>query len=365
MITAIITLVVTHGSRAHPRQPLAAAAPSTAPSEAQPTEEPGPTALSTAEIAYIGTGGGIWALEPDGSTSTWAGPAELSESCDTVCIATRLEWSPDGRTLAVLTMPAPYAESGDGDVTVQLMAPGGGDLRTVFACPDAQCERNFGWSVAWSPDSRQVAVTVGSDLYVADVDGGSPHLVCTCNAAPATYLRDGRLAIVDGHGLAAIDPDTRQTSSLVEVPHALSADWTPDRTVALIRTGRGSVVVDLLRQSSRPAQRLHASLGAWSPDSLPYAFTVQRTLRRPFRVAAAELWVTGPSRRRPKLLHRFSASAGDARSRPPVWSPDGSRIALFFRTTRPDGTVRIMDARTGEVLDAFMAEGGVAWRDVP
>jgi hypothetical protein len=208
-----------------------------------------------------------------------------------------------------------------------------------------------------------VAVTVGSDLYVSDLDGASSRLVCTCNATPATYLRDGRLVIVDGHRVTAIDPDTRQRSSIAEVPHARSADWTPDRTMALVRTSRGSVRLNAVHHTTRPVQRLHMVAGAWSPDSFRYAFTVQHTLRHPFRVAAPELWVTGPFGRRPTLLHRFPAGAGDVRYGPPVWSPDGSRVALFFRTTWPHGQVRIIDVRSGKVVDVFAAEGGAAWRD--
>jgi hypothetical protein len=366
-ITAITTLVVSHGGRAHAGQP-AAAAPSTTPASG----ESGPPSPSTAEMAFVGTAGGVWALELDGTTSAWAGPAALSEFCDTTCKAARLEWSPDGRTLAVLTTPASYSDSGAGDVTVQLMSPGGGDLRPVFACPDVQCERSFGRSLAWSPDSGQLAVTVGDDLYVADADGSSPRLVCTCKATPATYLRDGRLATVDERGLAAIDPDTRVTTSLAAVPHAVSAVWAPDRTVALVTMRhRGSVVVNVVSHTMQPAQRLHATAGAWSPNSFPYAFTVQRTLRHPLRVDGAELWITGPNGRGPRLVHRFPDDAGDVRRESTVWSPDGSRIAIFFRPTGPhqvapdprSGKLRIVDVRSGKVLDAFAAEGGVAWRE--
>lgn len=360
VITGMVALGARHQSRTPSGRPVASAASSTG----HATEQPGPTTISTAEIAYIGTGGGVWALESDGTTSSWAEPTQLSEFCDTTCIATSLQWSPDGRTLAVLTTPAPYAEEGDGDVTVQLMSPGGGDLRAVFACPDAECRRHFGRSLAWSPDSRQVAVTVDNDLYVADAHAGSPELVCTCQATPATYLRDGRLAIVGGHGLAAIDPTTRLSTNLARVPHAVSAAWTPDRTRALVTTRHGrSVEVNVVSHTTSPAQRLHASAGAWSPDSVPYAYVVQRTLRHPLRVDGAELWITGPTGRGPRLLHRFPSKAGDVRFQPPVWSPDGARIAQFFRTSWPQGNVRIIDVRSGKVVDAFAAQGGVAWRD--
>jgi len=362
-VIATLVLIAASGSRTGGPQ---AGGPAAVASSVPSTAAGGGAATSTADVAFVGTGGGVWALERDGTTSAWAGPDSLSDWCVTRCVAVALRWSPDGRSLAVLTAPAPYAEKGGGDVTVQLMSPGGADHRRVFTCPDAQCERGWGRSLAWSPDSREVAVTVGDDLYVADIGGGAPDLVCTCKASPVTYLRDGRLAIIEEDGLAAIDPATRQTTLLATVPDAVSAVWAPDRAVALVTLKHGgSVVVNVVAHARLPVQRLHATAAAWSPDSFPCAFTVQA--RRRTEVDGAELWISGPTGRGPELVHRFPAEAGAVWGAAPVWSPDGGRIALFFRPVsnpgNTPGTVRIIDVRSRSVVAAFTAEGQVAWRD--
>jgi Tol biopolymer transport system component len=71
-------------------------------------------------------------------------------------------WSPDGRWLAFLdTVPTFYGSDSRTDLYVA--HPDGTDLHKLVRDID-------GWSYAWSPDSKKIAVGAGGSLYLARVD---------------------------------------------------------------------------------------------------------------------------------------------------------------------------------------------------
>ena len=100
-------------------------------------------------------------------------------------------------------------------------APDGTSLRHVMA---------GGYQIAWSPDSRLLAVALGIDVYVVRADGGGlrriAHCPCTFRGATGTSLAwspDGsRIAYISGRGndVSTIRPDG--SSATVVAPRAVA-----------------------------------------------------------------------------------------------------------------------------------------------
>lgn len=109
-------------------------------------------------------------------------PRQLPVTDESLVAIQRLKWSPDGRHLAVIVMPAHHASQ------VVVVSADGRDIRTVS--PNSQYL--YG-DVEWSPDSRRVAYAMATgpygqlpDLFVTDL---GPDLVrrVTANGKLSAY----------------------------------------------------------------------------------------------------------------------------------------------------------------------------------
>lgn len=328
--------------------------------------EPPPTPRQTTALVYVGTNGGIWSRAEDGSTSAWLGDARMMDICGVPCFPNDLAWSPDGRTLAVLMGPACCLESTA--VNVVVMSSGGQDARRLFVCPEGTgCADGMPQGLAWSPDSRQIAVATSQEMYLVPLDGGPPELVCTCAAFHPAFLPDGRLAYVAAHRLQARDLETGATTTLLPDDRVQDGAWSPDGRYAVVLTGSNDNFLSVLDFSAsppvRPEPQRAGGIGArWSPSGDRFVYLSDDGA--PMRERRSELWIGIPGRP-PQLLHRFPHAGGGWAQ--PVWSPDGSMVELFLGSgMQPGGTIWVIDANSGTVVDTITgAQGGAAWQRAP
>ena len=176
-------------------------------------------------------------------------------------------FSPDGRTLAVLTS----------DGTVKLWDPTTGQLRTTINAEDATTETSPGdaSSMAFSPDGRTLAIGTG-DGTVKLWDPATGHLRTTINDALAggvwsvAFSPDGRsLAAVAGDGTVELwDPATGQlrtsftdTTNGNDGVDAPSVAFSPDGNTLAAGASSGDVVLWALNIFSNSYQTLCASVG--------------------------------------------------------------------------------------------------------
>ncbi|KUL48316.1 amidohydrolase [Streptomyces sp. NRRL F-4489] len=213
---------------------------------------------------------------------------------------------------------------------------------------------------ALSPDGRRVAFAALNSLWLAPTSGGGAPRRITAAAATRYVLapswsRDGRALVYadDRDGLFAVrrhELDSGAETVLAaggRVQPALSPDGT--RLAALDMAG--NLVVRNLPDGSEKV--LAAPMGAgglpgrpsWSPDGRWLALCDRNRLNRRFREGYNVIRIvdaeTGKDR-----LHQVAphVSIADRYDSGPVWSPDGTWLALIAESAlwvlpvRPDGT---------------------------
>jgi Tol biopolymer transport system component len=324
-----------------------------------------PTPKQPTSLVYVGQDGAIVSRADDGSTDTWVTGQGLRDLCGVPCFPSSLAWSPDGRTLAVLTGPACCLESTD--VSVVVMSPGGAEARRLFQCPEGSgCADGLPYRLAWSRDSHSVAFSADKELYVVPLDGGPDDLVCTCRAWGVYFLPDGRLTYLTHGDVRAIDLETAETSTLATFDRATDVTWSPDGRYAVVTTDDTYFSVADFADSTPtmvPPQRVDGLFVTWSPDGSRFVYIA--TTGDKYQDLRHELWVAGPGQQ-PVLLHRFPHVNGGLA--PPVWSSDGATLEFFqgSGTAPGGGTVWLVDPETGKVVDKVSgAEGGAAWQPEP
>ena len=255
-------------------------------------------------------------IEADGTRTTLATNDQLSEDCVTNYWSTA--WSPDGSSLIYPTRDgceggfALYIVAADGSTPpVPLLEPGLNSLRP-----------------AWSPDGTQLAYLASegdanAGLYVADV-------------TPAEALSGG----IRGRLVASdIAPDL--LASIFDDQFEQPV-WSPDGAeiaVAAVPTGffliesQGIHIVE----ADGSGQRLLAERAGnpqWSPDGTQIAFhrvvdEAEYFNGRPCTVRTFIVDVDGTGERQLDEI-------GDGCDSPPLWSPDGTRLANMLIATTPD-----------------------------
>lgn len=233
-------------------------------------------------------------------------------------------WSPDGTRLAFVSY------RGD-RCTLRTVPALGGPVTTVGACPDAG-----NTEIDWSPDGRHLAVTTVEGAEPTPVQrldlqtGATDPLVYDWTPAvedwSPRFSPDGtRLLVVrDGSGLEAavtiIDLASGRAQR-IETPPGLVVghDWLDDERV---------VVSVLKEQTTLWTTLAGASAPMWLPVSAPWTFRLTASEGR----IVAERWAARGAIHRASLddlAGKTPVAPSTARDYFPAWSPSGRRIAFL------------------------------------
>jgi Tol biopolymer transport system component len=279
-----------------------------------------------------------------------------------------MAWSPDGRTLAAGMVPEGCCDEYL-DVAVFVMSAGGQDVRPLFQCPRGSgCAKGQPRALAWSRDSKQIALATNQELYVIPLDGGAPDLVCTCGPLGATFLPDGRLAYATddalqglgatGGEVKAIDLSSGETSTVMTAKNLTEAAWSPDGRYLVIDTGDNHLsLIDTYAPTPWTAETVSAhGIGpTWSSNGDRFAFSGQSG--HDVKTFRMQLWIGAPGQPA-RLLHQFDNNNGWS---PPVWSPDGSTVGTYN-----DNAIWLFDVVSGELVDKVdVSARGAAWQQAP
>lgn len=259
------------------------------------------------------------------------------------------------------------------DGSIAAVSPRGGSERTLIS--NAR-------DPAWSCDGKHLAFdskrSGGSELYVADADGGNVRQLTrrgTLAYAPAWSPDGKRLVFVrdtaDGSGIYVINADGSRLRTLLEYNgyHAEWPSWSPNgKWIAYdFETAYGRrAELDLFVMHSNGlggGQLTHTAADegrpSWSPDGKRLVFDRRRK-------GSDDIFVLTLRTKRQRVL--IGNRADDAA---PVWSPDGRSVA-FSRADYVHDQASIYLARaSGRSVRRLTKphphsyRGGPAWQPLP
>jgi Tol biopolymer transport system component len=281
-------------------------------------------------------------------------------------------WSPDQKTLAIVSRNSPDGPSGivlltlDGGVVRQLTSPPPGAVGDFFP--------------AFSPDGQQLAFihhpgTQVSDVYVIPITGGEPQRLTfnnlflngslawtsdgreivfssTHGGLPTLWrvrATGGRLRRVIGSGEYAVQPTISRTGNrLAYVNRRIDTNiWRAPGPLSTSPPSAPTQVVASTREESSPQ---------YSPDGNRIVFVSDRSGSR-------EIWVCDSDGSNSVQLTKFGGSHAGS----PRWSPDGRQIAF---DSRPSGLSsiyvinaaggsarRLTDDKSEDVLPSWSRDG--------
>jgi WD40 repeat protein len=302
------------------------------------------------------------ALSPNGSrvlSASADGTARVRDARDGTAVAslvghtgavTSAAFSPDG--LRVVTT------SRDGTARVWL-ANSGEEVRAL-RYPTVGADHSFPLSAAWAPDGRRIAVgrtgdsIRGGPVLVWDV--GSGRVVAKLGAAKhVSWSPNGSRILTFAPGqhsgpavLWALDADhPRQVSEPMPDESRTAVAWNRDGSRYLLASDTGLAIRD--GKSGKPLGTLELPDRAdWGPSEASFDPSGTRVLWR----TGGGLQIWNLETRKREVVFRYPQAGGEGRDAGVVhptgaeWSPDGNRVA----TGHADGTARVWDAATGEVV---------------
>lgn len=279
----------------------------------------------------------------------------------------RVNWSPDGKLLAVVDRDIP-----EGPLRIFLRDIEAARSRALTFPPAG----SYGdGSPSFSPDGRYLAFVRrtaphASDVFLVPILGGSPKRLATGGGRiqGLTWTPDGRRVVFSSD---------RSGNSLLWTVHvsggeaepvaatgegALFPDISPAGRLVYARLSDVGYVMraalpDLARRPASPIRVIPfpASTPQLSPDGRRMAFSSARS-------GASQIWVSGADGAQMRRLTSMPVSAGS-----PRWSPDGAWIAFDSLerggwdvfVIRPDGTeLRKVTAHEGSDLRPSWSSDG-------
>ena len=290
----------------------------------------GPLTLADVETIKPGEGPPGWyAVSTLGSDGRLHAIVRCPERVDWCGEVEGVAWSPDGAWLAlgVSSVGSPNPYNG-----LHLINPATGDDRTIRTCQPAAGECDW-FDLAWSPNGSELAYVSSHDIALVKSDGTRRRLLVS-------------------------DPFAR----------ASSPSWSPDgQWLAFSERSNNDSAVYLIRSDGTDRRLLvqNASAPAWSPSGATIAYRTRCGIKL---VTTEGLDATPPT------PWRCSAIGISGR---PVWSPDGTKIAVVgttrYGTGAPARGTYVMNADgtglarvTPKTQGVYMgSDPRPAWRPVP
>jgi dipeptidyl aminopeptidase/acylaminoacyl peptidase len=306
-------------------------------------------------------GDGLFAMTPDGTRkhllAACPGPPDD-------CYFGSFSWSPDGRYVAFLAGHGGGTAGGTNLWLYVVRANGGGLLR-LARCGNCSTAEN----VAWSPDSHRVALATVDGLDAVDVTSGTQALLGGTSTlgqldSVAAWSPGGtRIAFAIGGDLYSVKADGSGLGRITAVAGDIAdPQWSPDGTRIVFDTQDRIYVVDA--DGSHLKLLLYGSLGSgpgvpsWSPDGRRILYF--NTPGSPDNFAG-EVWSMKPDGSARRRIYFAGCCVG--LWHPPIWSPDGRRVALSG-ATETDGVV-VMDANGAHRRTVLETSSVVAWQPLP
>jgi WD40 repeat protein len=252
-------------------------------------------------------------------------------------------WSPDGQKLAVARE----------DNVVQIWDTNSWSLLRALESAYVGPFPTF----AWSPDSRRLAIIRMTDRAILILDVASGTVVRTLNEQQQGYTQslswspDGRNLASSNQAEAFIkiwDVQTGRISRSQATDSNLTSHvtWSPDgeqiayvgdqEMVEIWSIGTGSIVKRIM--GGDPTQ-----LG-WSPDGQLFAAAAWNPPR--YNAGVGRIWVLSGKNYEPLWQTPFVGLCAIA------WSPDSKLLA----TAPEDGTIKILDAKNGQLLGTLTGQ---------
>jgi hypothetical protein len=231
---------------------------------------------------------------------------------------------------------------------------------------------------AWSPDGSRLALVETAHLFVFDTASGvttpvNNNLVVD---APVAWSPDGtRVAygaldglhlVVVASGQDALIPGTAVATGATSFPPGRPS-WTPDGREVRYTTVQGPPYASRVDGSGTdrllPDIESFGVVPTWSPDGTKVAYLADPPQAPPAGVGdgfVLQLWIADADGTNPtKRFERPGCCVGRSPIGP-VWSPDGTKIALDVFE------LWVIDTRSGRALNlGQVPDGDLGWRPAP
>jgi dipeptidyl aminopeptidase/acylaminoacyl peptidase len=202
-----------------------------------------------------------------------------------------------------------------------------------------------------SPDGREFAFTADGQIKFLSIDGGWPVVLTSTPGGKSglNWSADGRrLAFASQGGIWVVDTEGGPPRRLTNHPAGAgdprtavdrSPRFSPRGTWILFETGRSGhndlmlVSEDGKRTNLVTDSGNDASAAAWSPDGQRIAYVERSTEHFSGVLKVLEIDIaTGMPKGEPRELYRARTDRGGGwQIREPVWSPDGTTLAVVLQ----------------------------------
>jgi len=221
-------------------------------------------------------------------------------------------WSPDGSRIV-------FAQS-QGEKGLFIENVDGTGLRFLPGTEDAGFV-----SPHWSPDGSFIAYSIDDRIYVSSPDAGAPREIA--RGRNASWSPDGSLiAYTEGHTIQVVSPAGGSPREIGRGtmgdggPWSDGSAWSPDGSQLLFADGDPVYVVNV--DGSGMTKVGNGSSASWSPDGTRIAY-----VHSGYRARTGYVSVAAPDGSGRVQIFRWGRGSGFGTGSP-VWSPDGSMIAL-------------------------------------
>lgn len=303
---------------------------------------PGERPPSTDLIAYMGTDGNIYTVDPAGASSTaWTDDAQPTAGAERALrYYSDPSWSPKGKTLAFMEVEA----GPDTGTRFSVLARGVDDAssRVLFSSPNRAPIYLY-----WSPDGGQLSFITSDSrggplaLHLVPVDGGPGRVIDSGQPYYWSWSPTSRELVVHvggsgldqpgGARLSLVSLEPEVTESLWDLtPLSFQApDYSPDGGSVLLaaRSGSGSSGLLSVTPDGQVGEVLSDAQSpvafAWSPNGKVIAtMTFDPAVPSGLgRLSFIDLGTSGEVRRVETDAERVLAF---------FWSPDGEKLAYFI-----------------------------------